>query len=344
MTSSTTTRPESQLDPVLFTSGDRGSGAKLQEVLVRLALDGVHATHEPEPAFGASISFGPRIPRLAPAAIVIAMPEGPEIRLAADRLARSIKGKIAVQVWFAFDRLKRWEKNLSGRRIRAVEPRGKAMLVRFAGDVSLYSHNQLYGRWYVTKNGKRPRTLRQLRVAIDTRDASALLYSASEIEVLRDRELASHPYLARLGADVLDRAVQPATVRRRLDDPRFARRRLGGLLLDQAFLGGIGNYLRSEILFAAGIDPARRPCDLDDDEKAAFARAALNISRRAYRTRGVTNAPAIVRELKARRIPRRDHRHYVFGRDDEPCYVCSSDVEKLQVAGRRLYRCRRCQQ
>jgi endonuclease-8 len=271
------------------------------------------------------------------------MPEGPEIRLAAERLSRSIKGKTAVEVWFAFDRLKRWEEKLSGRRIRAVEPRGKAMLVRFAGGFNLYSHNQLYGRWHVTKNGTRPRTHRQLRVAIHTHDASALLYSASEIEVLRDRELASHPYLTRLGADVLDRAVQPATVRRLLEDSRFARRRLGGLLLDQGFLGGIGNYLRSEILFAAGIDPARRPCDLDEDEKAAFARAALFISRRAYRTRGVTNAPATVRELRARGIPRRDYRHYVFGRDDEPCYVCSAEIEKLQVAGRRLYACRRCQ-
>jgi endonuclease-8 len=162
--------------------------------------------------------------------------------------------------------------------------------------------------------------------------------------VLRDRELASHPYLARLGADVLDRAVRPATVRRRLDDPRFARRRLGGLLLDQAFLGGIGNYLRSEILFVAGIDPARRPCDLDDQEKAAFARAALHVSRRAYRTRGVTNGPSIVRELKRRNLARQDYRHYVFGRDNQPCHLCSTEVEKLQVAGRRLYACRGCQQ
>ncbi len=271
------------------------------------------------------------------------MPEGPEIRLAADRIACAIEGQTAVEVRFAFDRLKRWERRLTGRRIRAVEARGKAMLVRFGGGLNLYSHNQLYGRWYVTKNGARPRTGRQLRVAIHTRDASALRYSASDIEVLRDAGLDSHPYLARLGADVLDRAVNPSAVRRRLDDPLFARRRLGGLLLDQGFLGGIGNYLRSEILFVAGLDPARRPCDLGDAEKTALARAALTISRRAYRTRGVTNAPAIVRKLKARKRARRDYRHFVFGREGKPCHVCESRVEKLQVAGRRLYACTSCQ-
>jgi endonuclease-8 len=271
------------------------------------------------------------------------MPEGPEIRRAADRVAEALAGRVASRVWFAFDHLAGWERKLTGRRVRGVQARGKAMLVRFEGGLNLYSHNQLYGRWYVTKNGAQPRTRRQLRVAIHTRDASALLYSASEIDVLRDRELGSHPYLARLDADVLDRAVTPSIVRRRMDDPRFARRRLAGLLLDQGFLGGIGNYLRSEILFVAGIDPARRPCDLDGGERAAFARAALHISRRAYRTRGITNAPSIVRKLRASRRPRREYRHFVFGREGEACHRCGTEIAKLQAAGRRIYVCRTCQ-
>jgi endonuclease-8 len=271
------------------------------------------------------------------------MPEGPEIRLAADRIADAIEGKKATDVWFAFDELKRWERRLAGKRIRAVEPRGKAMLVRFDGGHNLYSHNQLYGRWYVTQNGAEPRTNRTLRAAVHTKGASALLYSASDIVVLTDRQLESHPYLARLGADVLDPKVTPAAVRRRLDDPRFARRGLGGLLLDQGFLGGIGNYLRSEILFVAGIDAARRPCDLDADEKKAFARAALNISRRAYRTKGVTNSPENVRQLKRAGVRRSRYRHFVFAREDEACYECDTPIVKLQVAGRRLYACESCQ-
>jgi endonuclease-8 len=69
------------------------------------------------------------------------------------------------EVWFAFDDLKRWESRLSGRRIRAVEPRGKAMPVPFSGGVNLYSHNQLYGHWYVTVKGAWLRTNRQLHAA-----------------------------------------------------------------------------------------------------------------------------------------------------------------------------------
>lgn len=271
------------------------------------------------------------------------MPEGPEIRREADRIAAVLEGRTARRVRFAFDALRPWERRLRGREVRAVEPRGKALLTRFAGGVNIYSHNQLYGRWYVTKPGAEPRTNRSLRVELHTDDGSAWLYSASEIEVLRDRDLDDHPYLAKLGPDVLDRSVRPGDVRRRFDDPRFARRGLGGLLLDQAFLGGVGNYLRSEILWVAGLDPTRRPVDLDDDERGALSRAALSISRRAYRTRGVTADAERVKRLRARGLPRRAFRHFVFGLDGEPCPRCESVIERLDVAGRRLYACPTCQ-
>jgi endonuclease-8 len=264
------------------------------------------------------------------------MPEGPEIRLAAERVARVLEGRKIERAWFAFDRLKPWGRRLRGRSVHEVQPRGKALLVRFEGEVNLYSHNQLYGRWYVRKAGETPRTGRQLRVELRTAESSAMLYSASEIEVLRDTELASHPYLGRLGPDVLDPAVKPSDVLRRMEQQTFRRRGLGGLLLDQGFLGGVGNYLRSEILFVAGIDPSRRPADLEPSEKNAFARAALSVSRRAYRTRGITNDPAIVRRLREAGLPRRAYRHFVFGRDGAACHRCSAEVRKLRIAGRRL--------
>src|SRR3546814_2299648 len=81
-----------------------------------------------------------------------------------------------------------------------------------------------------------------------------------------DLELHAHPFLSRLGPDVLDPGLDEAAVEVRMLDPRFAGRSLGGLLLDQGFLAGMGNYLRSEVLFAANLLPQRRPRDLDAGE------------------------------------------------------------------------------
>ena len=112
------------------------------------------------------------------------MPEGPEIRLVADRLEAALGGQIVEEVYFGLPRLQAFSESLQGRRVTCVESRGKALLTRFDSGLTLYSHNQLYGRWYVEPRGKLPRTNRNLRVGLHTATRSALLYSASEIAVL----------------------------------------------------------------------------------------------------------------------------------------------------------------
>ncbi|MEX1335509.1 MAG: endonuclease VIII [Candidatus Limnocylindrales bacterium] len=271
------------------------------------------------------------------------MPEGPEIRRAADRIAEAIEGQTVEELFFAFEALKPWQSRLQGTRVRRVEPRGKALLIRFEDGPTMYSHNQLYGRWFIRERGVLPTTRRQLRAAIHTPRSSALLYSASQIEILDEDGLAMHPYLRKLGLDLLAAGATPSRVRARMLEPRFGRRMLGGLLLDQGFLGGVGNYLRSEILHYAAIDPARRPLDLDEAERRRFARAALTITRRAYRTRGVTREPGYAERQRRRGRPRREYRHYVFGRAGQECPRCDDIIVRRAVAGRRLYACPGCQ-
>ena len=73
-------------------------------------------------------------------------------------------------------------------RVLRVDTRGKALLIRFEQGLTLYAHNQLYGRWYLNKRGTFPKTGRSLRVALHTETDSALLYSASDIAVLLPEE------------------------------------------------------------------------------------------------------------------------------------------------------------
>lgn len=135
------------------------------------------------------------------------MPEGPEIRRAADKLQKAIVGEPLRAVEFAFPRLKTFEDELAASRVSAIEPRGKALLTHFANGLSVYSHNQLYGRWYVVKAGKSASTTRSLRFAVRGTAHDILLYSASDIDVLDEVGIAIHPFLQKLGPDVLSTAL-----------------------------------------------------------------------------------------------------------------------------------------
>jgi endonuclease VIII len=118
------------------------------------------------------------------------MPEGPEIKRAADEIAKAIGHQVVSEVFFAFDHLKVYEPVLQGQTIVAVQSKGKALLIRFDNQLGIYSHNQLYGKWIIRKAYSYPETNRQLRLALHNRKKSALLYSASDIAVLTEAEVA----------------------------------------------------------------------------------------------------------------------------------------------------------
>ncbi len=271
------------------------------------------------------------------------MPEGPEIRRSADQLAAALLGRRARQIYFAHEHLKAYESTLARRRVTGVTSRGKAMLIRFEGGWTVYSHNQLYGRWYVKPAGRTPNTRRQLRLAIHNSKQSALLYSASDIDVLDRQGIKEHPFLSRLGPDLLDRRVTASRIARRYVEPAFRRRSLAALLLDQGFVAGTGNYLRSEILFRAGLGPDHRPADLDEEAIAALAASTVATTRRSYRTGGITNDPGHVARLKRSGARYGEYRHFVFGREGKACHQCGDTIVRADYAGRRLYWCPACQ-
>ena len=268
------------------------------------------------------------------------MPEGPEIRRAADEIEKVLRDEALQSTYFAFEHLKHYEAALTSQGVSRVETRGKAILIRFQGELNVYTHNQLYGRWVVCQSGKIPESKRQLRLAFHTAKKSALLYSASDIEVLKDDELEQHVFLSRLGPDVLTCNLEQ--VLEQLISGRFQGRQLKSLYLDQHFLAGVGNYLRSEILFEAGLNPARRPLDCSESQLALLAKKSLEIPQRSYRLQGITCDPSLSRQLKREGQQYRQYRHWVFSRAGQPCRKCQTAIVK-ETANRRYYYCPSCQ-
>lgn len=271
------------------------------------------------------------------------MPEGPEIRRAADRIAAVLTDRPVEEVSFGLPRLERFAERLRGARVIEVETRGKAMLTHFDNGWVIYSHNQLYGVWKVVRRGKLPETRRSLRLALHTPSHSALLYSASDISVWPVEEIGAHPFLARIGPDLLSRPPSWQSIAARLQEPAFRGRALGALYLDQAFLAGTGNYLRSEILFCAGVHPQQRAQSLGRGERGRLARESLAVTRRSYDSAGITLTPRLAAQAKRQSKAFERRRFFVFARAGQPCYRCGHPIERGTLGSRRIYWCPRCQ-
>ncbi|MBR9791962.1 MAG: endonuclease VIII [Gammaproteobacteria bacterium] len=271
------------------------------------------------------------------------MPEGPEIRQSADALAKVLQNQKINKVTVGLQTLKPFQSELSGQRVIQVSCRGKAMLLHFDNDLSIYSHNQLYGRWVIVPRDKLPETNRSLRLGLHTHEHSALLYSASDISVWPSEKLSEHPFLRKLGPDILNQTVTPQVIQQRLTSSQFRNRSLAVLYLDQGFLAGMGNYLRSEILFFAGIHPDKKPANLSDEQVKRLAEQTIQVIFHSYETGGYTTSVAASVRSRHSVAEYEAERFMVFDREGQPCRRCKETILRAERSSRRIYFCPQCQ-
>jgi endonuclease-8 len=238
------------------------------------------------------------------------MPEGDTIHRAAARIEAVLGGKVPDEIVTPQPRhrLERWPEVLEGRAVRAVEARGKHLLMRFTGSLTLHSHLRMTGAWVVHRRGERwRRAPRRAWIVLRAGDFEVVEFDGPVLELLSDARTRSHPQLSRLGPDVLGASFDDDEFVRRLraGDPE---RPIGESLLDQATVAGIGNVWKAESCFALGVDPWRATSEVPD----AQARALVAFARERMR-QSVEGDP----DARPRKI---------YGRAGRPCPRCGTPI------------------
>lgn len=206
------------------------------------------------------------------------MPEGDTVWQAARRLHDALAGKVLTRSDLRVPRFA--TADLTGRTVLDVTPRGKHLLTRIEGGLTLHSHLRMDGSWKVYGNGQRwsGGPGHQIRAILSTPDRTAVGYRLPVLELLRTTD--EDRVVGHLGPDLLgpdwdpDRAL--ANV---LKDPA---RELGEALLDQRNLAGIGNVYKSELCFLLGVTPGSRPapCPRPGREAAGASQEAAGVQPR----------------------------------------------------------------
>ena len=272
------------------------------------------------------------------------MPEGPEVRRAADKIEKALRGIKIEKAELVHPSLENAGSLIIGSTLLRVDTYGKAFVLVFDSDVAIYVHLQLYGVWKTGRASTHPKTTRSLRLRLESTKNHASLYSATDVSLLQIEDVPNHPYIRKLGPDLLSSKASVAQISRRMQGKAFSRKGIGGQLLQQSFFAGVGNYLRSEILFIAKIHPAQVIGKLTSEQRLALARSIYHTTWRAYESGGITTSEEFVQEAKNQKKRRYLYRHYVFGKENRACPTCGTKILKIMTGGRRLYYCPDCQQ
>lgn len=193
------------------------------------------------------------------------MPEGDTIHRAARRMDAALRGRELLLADAPNPRspIHGRAKKLEGSVLERVEARGKHLLAHFStGDV-IHSHLGMNGRWWITADGRLPYGKPWLVLSsgrgIASQTGGKLLRLISESRVRND------PGLAQLGPDPLSGSFDVTEAAQRLRQMAGGSE-IGDALLDQRIIAGIGNAIRNEALFRAGISPLHLVKDLSDDQ------------------------------------------------------------------------------
>lgn len=143
----------------------------------------------------------------------------------------------------------------------------------------------------------------------------------------------------RLGPDALSRELTGQVFAQML---ARTNARLKLVLMDQAFVAGIGNIYADEILHAAGLRWDRRGASLARSEVEALYSAMREVLRDACDARGSTLADAQYRDLFGRPGSYQAH-HRVHARQGLPCPRCGAGIVRERIGGRSTYFCPSCQ-
>lgn len=187
------------------------------------------------------------------------MPEGHTIHRLAQDHTRDFAGQ-KLKVSSPQGRFIDGAKLLSGKKLTTVEACGKHLFYRWSGKRTLHIHLGLYGKFRRHKLPV-PEPRGAVRLRVIGQELAFDLNGPNCCELLTDKEVDA--VFNRLGPDPLRADADPERVWKRMSRSRAA---IGGLLLNQAVIAGVGNVYRAEALHLLGIDPERPGNSLSRNE------------------------------------------------------------------------------
>jgi endonuclease-8 len=220
---------------------------------------------------------------------------------------------------------------LTGRAVIDTVSRGKHVLTRVDGDVTVHTHLKMDGSWRVGPAAGQPLRDHRIRLILANQQWQAVGSLLGIVEVIRTSR--EEVVVGHLGPDLLDPAFDADEAVRRLGaEPG---RTIGEALLDQRNLAGIGTIYRAETLFLRGVSPWRPVGEIEDlHALVELARRLLDANKDRIGTVTTGN-------------PARGAQMWVYGRAGQPCRRCGTAIRRAELGpalGERVaVWCPRCQ-
>ncbi|HEY2493344.1 MAG TPA: DNA-formamidopyrimidine glycosylase [Paenibacillus sp.] len=273
------------------------------------------------------------------------MPELPEVETIKRTLNQLIKGKkidyVTVNLARIIQRpddIKQFEIMLAGHTIVEVDRRGKFLRIVMDGLV-LVSHLRMEGRYGLFTSSDP--VAKHTHVIFHFNDGTELRYKDvrqfGTMHLFNPGEEFQLPPLSKLGLEPLDESFTLEQFKGVLVGKKT---KIKSVLLNQAYVVGIGNIYVDEALFKAGIHPEQSVNSLSDSQFERLHASVVSTLLESVKAGGSSIKSYVNGQGEMGMF---QHQLQVYGRESQPCEKCGAIIEKTVVGGRGTHYCPRCQ-
>jgi endonuclease-8 len=226
---------------------------------------------------------------------------------------------------------------LDGRVLDGIEPYGKHLFYDWGDGDVVHVHLGLFGKYRVHRHpgAAPPPPVGAVRMRLATDEVTVDLAGPTDCSLGTpgDRDA----IVARLGPDPLRRDADPKAFVNRVTRSRAP---IGGLLLDQSVVAGVGNVYRAEALFVHGIHPTTPGRSLDPAEAGALWDTVGAMLRQGVKDNRIVT---VSREELGKPRSRVTRAEATYAYKQSTCRRCGSTIERFELANRTAYACPTCQ-
>lgn len=269
------------------------------------------------------------------------MPELPEVETSRRGIEPHIRDATIRSVTIRERRL-RWpvardlESKVEGQVIRSVDRRAKYLLIE-TGPTTLILHLGMSGSVFIVDAGSAAGIHDHVDIELsngktlrfrDPRRFGSLHESSAPLEHKLLRDLGPEPLGDEFDGDYLWRRSRG----RKVSIKQF--------IMNANVVVGVGNIYASESLFLAGINPKRAAGRVSRERYDGLASAIKEVLGRAIKAGGTTLRDFYGGDGEAGYFAQQLE---VYGRDDEHCRYCDSEIRSFVQGQRSTYYCPSCQ-
>ena len=273
------------------------------------------------------------------------MPELPEV----ETIKRDLQANIlncTMEDVFVFDQ--RILKNitltdfiirLKGAEIKSITRKSKAIVIELNTGFYLIIQLGMTGHMILSREFNKENILRETKLVFMLSQGMYLYYNDHRLfgkwHLVKDLE--DVHYIRTSGPDPFNGTFSPQWLTESLKGKKAP---IKNLLMNQTFIGGIGNIYASEILFASRIHPQKKGGRLTSNNRKILYHAIQDVLKEAIEYRGTS--------LRNYRVTSGEkgefiNRIKVYGRENEPCVICGASIKRIVQAGRSTFFCGKCQ-